>query len=1072
MFDWLFKPLRQFRALLLARTGVEALALFLAVLGGSVALLSWLASGRLALIAWAALLGVAVERARRLYHGILSDREAARALEQAFPELDSSLINAVAFVPELVAAPERGGYQHLNKQGMPRAMARRELERARERLAGVRVLHALSWRRAAQLGGIAAGILIVNALIGWLAPERYAGAWQLMATPVAHLETAWNTIRPGGEKEPRQMLADIAVEVRYPAYTGLAPLKVLGGDGTVTAMPGSQVGISARSLESIDEARLELFDPNAPTGEDSNPVLVLPATVSGSRVVSAEFTVSTAGRYRFLLDDEPSRFYPVEITPDEYPAVSMPTPAGDEEVRPDDRIAVLWEASDDFGLSKVELVAELGAGSAERRVLFEPEDPAPVRGSEHLLDLSALDLAHIEQVTLYVEATDNDTVNGPKSARSGQVVLQLRSAEKYHEQLLDDQERLLYGMVDWLADNLEPFPLNKSAGTETLVSSYADVDTSSRKVTEAFPQVLARMRDDELADYNVYVALENISRDVNGMRSALIEFGRRYELDPTGYAGPVSALTGPLSSLAASHEDPLERHIHYIDKLLYKQRIDDALRSEEDILEARDRLQELIEEYKKTQDPELKQKILEEMKALQKQIADAMNRLQRLYAEMPDEFINPRVQEGLEGKDLDKLSERLSRAFESGDLEAALGDFESFLEQVDQMMQGLRRSAGQFAEASFLEDLAAIQEAEAEAAKLEREQERLLEQTRRIQERAQPEEAAERAQKLLEEMRRHVDEAGKKLNEGRVVEFERLRSRQEKLLSEEAQRDPARRRQLEEKLRELRQNQLPGQYSSLERRTEELQKELDRLDYQAAEAGLMSTLGRLEHLAEQLDRSMSETPESLRQSEPDSRPQLERARQELIEALKKLHQARKAQQPNLSEADRQELKQLSERQRRLQKRTRQLGEQLDQLGKGSPMVDQNAGQPARQASGEMGEAGERLGQGQPSAAVPNEAGAKAHLGRLRENLSEMRQRMEQATSGGGMPMPMGMRGGRGFGRHGVDGVANPQAEVEVPDPGDYQVPPEFREEILKSMKEPGPAEYEPLNEQYYRKLIR
>ena len=51
-------------------------------------------------------------------------------------------------------------------------------------------------------------------------------------------------------------------------------------------------------------------------------------------------------------------------------------------------------------------------------------------------------------------------------------------------------------------------------------------------------------------------------------------------------------------------------------------------------------------------------------------------------------------------------------------------------------------------------------------------------------------------------------------------------------------------------------------------------------------------------------------------------------------------------------------------------------------------------------------------------------------------------------------------------------MANPDAEVEVPGPGDNRVPPQFREDILKSMKEPGPAEYEPLNEEYYRKLIR
>ena len=48
---------------------------------------------------------------------------------------------------------------------------------------------------------------------------------------------------------------------------------------------------------------------------------------------------------------------------------------------------------------------------------------------------------------------------------------------------------------------------------------------------------------------------------------------------------------------------------------------------------------------------------------------------------------------------------------------------------------------------------------------------------------------------------------------------------------------------------------------------------------------------------------------------------------------------------------------------------------------------------------------------------------------------------------------------------------NPHEEVEVPEGGE-RVPAEFREDIIKSMKEAAPDEYKPLNDEYYRKLIR
>ncbi len=70
-----------------------------------------------------------------------------------------------------------------------------------------------------------------------------------------------------------------------------------------------------------------------------------------------------------------------------------------------------------------------------------------------------------------------------------------------------------------------------------------------------------------------------------------------------------------------------------------------------------------------------------------------------------------------------------------------------------------------------------------------------------------------------------------------------------------------------------------------------------------------------------------------------------------------------------------------------------------------------------------------------------------------------------------MPGGLARRGGRG--REGGNGnFVDPAAKVEVPADGQGRVPPELREDILKNMKEPGPAEYEPLNDAYYRKLIR
>ncbi|HUT79388.1 MAG TPA: hypothetical protein VM285_16945, partial [Polyangia bacterium] len=47
-----------------------------------------------------------------------------------------------------------------------------------------------------------------------------------------------------------------------------------------------------------------------------------------------------------------------------------------------------------------------------------------------------------------------------------------------------------------------------------------------------------------------------------------------------------------------------------------------------------------------------------------------------------------------------------------------------------------------------------------------------------------------------------------------------------------------------------------------------------------------------------------------------------------------------------------------------------------------------------------------------------------------------------------------------------------RAEVEIPAPGDYQVPPEFREDILEAMRDDLPASYREAIERYYETLVR
>ncbi len=69
--------------------------------------------------------------------------------------------------------------------------------------------------------------------------------------------------------------------------------------------------------------------------------------------------------------------------------------------------------------------------------------------------------------------------------------------------------------------------------------------------------------------------------------------------------------------------------------------------------------------------------------------------------------------------------------------------------------------------------------------------------------------------------------------------------------------------------------------------------------------------------------------------------------------------------------------------------------------------------------------------------------------------------------GGGMSgKPRGSRKG------GSKGAPDPEAEVKIPDEDKYNVPGQYREEILKAMQEESPEQYKNLNKDYYERLVK
>jgi hypothetical protein len=161
--------------------------------------------------------------------------------------------------------------------------------------------------------------------------------------------TAWHTM----EARPRPRVLEFAKTVTPPAYTGLPATTVANDSGDVTALEGSTVTVTLKTNQPIEKSAATL-SPDAK-------IVEVKATEPDKLVVS--FAVDgKADGWQVALTAKESGFsndenaaWRIETQPDLPPVVAITSPSEQVEVRSDDLVQIVGNATDDVGLAKVEL---------------------------------------------------------------------------------------------------------------------------------------------------------------------------------------------------------------------------------------------------------------------------------------------------------------------------------------------------------------------------------------------------------------------------------------------------------------------------------------------------------------------------------------------------------------------------------------------------------------------------------------------------------------------------------------------------------------------------------------------
>ena len=908
------------------------------------------------------------------------------------------------------------------------------------------------------------------------------------------------------------VIGDFILTYKYPMYTALPPRTVSGSSGDLKALRGSQVEITARSDRPLASANLVV------NGVSSTPVRVEGNTLKGSIVLleggnyCLEVTLPAgAGYVPSPLKSDP---HSITIEEDECPTITIQAPEEVKVVMERERVGIQYRARDDFGLKEVRLVLE-GTGVTRSLETFEsaytPGTPGADTASgvrEHRgsydWDLSAsggLKPSPGERLAYHLEALDNDTVSGPKVARSRTHYLEVYSPEKKHYEMLSLQETLFKEMVQVLAEELVKTP-KAAPSREELLLEQEVLRQKGLSLLDLFRKVLTDMEGDALANYTVYYSLQNMQSRLSGL------FEEREERVIALRRSFADRFRGELQSHQEKEVQELEGDVLFLAELLRKERLDDFMGMDRHVDNSQQALTRLLEDLRQGKEGAADQ-AMKELQRLEELIKEMMEKLSQMSSHRMEEFINVDALKNLADVELARELEEMRKALESGDVEKALQSALKALDSMEKMLQQMGQSAQQYVDSTYSEALQKMQNLDKRLKELEENEKHLAQSTEKlkkdIQSRTQekmdgtPEGILQRQEKRLEKMQEELGQLEDRLHSHpELKEYSAQEKEVSKMLKDRGRRDgwpflPPLGQQmgredmekLSEKMARLNQAKrkdpmidtydalseaLPNLKEKLAQQEEVLKgqdfkeslemsrQSLKDLRYWDSEMKRASPMGLPNREAEEFNEKSSEHLSTAR-----------KLGEEMVKELESIADAFEERSKTLTEEEKETFKGLSGRQEELGGQAQYLGQSLEKLSQGNPVMGEESTGHLKEAEGHMGKATQRLSGENAPQSLTEEREALHELAQARKGLGESMERLAKGMMSRGLPMPQYVMRRRDLGEDGDSGFS--MEEVKIPTAEAYKEPKEFRQDILDAMKQGLPQKYQELNKDYYRKLV-
>ncbi|MBC8235963.1 hypothetical protein H8E77_40980, partial [bacterium] len=489
-----------------------------------------------------------------------------------------------------------------------------------------------------------------------------------------------------GEKSPTYMITVIKEPVinrfqltlNFPKYTNLSPQVLEPNSGDITALIGTEVRFEGESNKSLASATL-IFDDNAPVEINSESVSYevansegqIKLSVSEGIKLNGSFRVKRSGKYHLLLTDSEGISnsnpiqYVIRAIKDKEPQVEILKPG--EDIVLDDSMLIPLEVStlDDYGIKTVRLVYRIEGQEEEHTVSLKQLD-SPLESTivQYTWDLNELDLFPEDVVSYHAEALDADNVSGPNIGRSKTYTARFPSLMELYEETKSEQ---------WAqADGIEEL-IDKQGEASDVVDDVIDQLRKSQELTwkeqKQIEQVSQMQEQIEKTAQDLVKQMEQTAKDIEKNKLFDLETMQKYDE------------LRKLMEQALSQEQ--KEILQKLSEALEKQQISEK---EKDLLSAKfnqeafkQRLEQMIELYKKVLLQQKLEAAANQAKELVERQSKAMEKAEEIAKALENKNEPATSEQKQKSQDISKQEERIGEQLE--DLHDELDSISQEMEQ-------------------------------------------------------------------------------------------------------------------------------------------------------------------------------------------------------------------------------------------------------------------------------------------------------------------------------------------------------------------------------------------------------